>query len=546
MISGLVNKARQLHADPVLRSWFAGRLTGRWPGEPAFTAHRPPYLMEYPPLAAEASSGNFSELANEEPDRPLEIQLAGRALILEPGDERALFERSFEDIEILLALHRFAWLPLLEREDNSAWVNAIWRAWADTYSRPSAHWAWHPYTAAERAINLLVFAERKGLPGPVDQTLAILAAHGPAIAERLEYFGDHHTSNHLANNGRGLFLLGLMLGLPDCADLGGRILLEEAKRIFSPSGMLREGSSHYQALLAANYGQCAQAAERFGRGEAGALNDIAGRARAAAACLMLPGGFPLVGDISPDLEPEILLKALSLEENKEAAPLAADGWHRLDIGNWSGLWHASPEGFSHMPGHGHQDCGGFELHYGDEPVFIDPGRGAYGEAGEAAHYRSARVHNTLQVDGADPFPPNKPYYDAVFRRHVSGAPPCVSRTENTLHLAHEGFNRLKGVSVVERDWAFSEDSMILRDRVEGRGRHGLSRLLVTPLNVMRDGDGLVLQGRKAAFRLKVDGAVDVKAMTRWRAYGRGEPVSAIRITNAASLPWSGQLTLEKR
>ena len=112
---------------------------------------------------------------------------------------------------------------------------SIWSAWVTAHGKADDSLAWHPYTASERAINIIRFAKRYGLPSPQQKSLELLAAHGPAIARKLEYFGDHHTSNHLANNGRGLFILGLSLGLSDCANLGAMILIEEAKRIFKSS-----------------------------------------------------------------------------------------------------------------------------------------------------------------------------------------------------------------------------------------------------------------------------------------------------------------------
>jgi len=528
----------------VLLAWVLGRMLGRWPGEPVFAAHHPPYLDGLLPLVAETPSIELSGLADTPPTQPIELSLVGETLKLEPGDEATLFERPFTDIESILALHRFAWLPLLGGSVDPAWVAAIWQAWAKDYASPTDGWAWHPYTAAERVINLLVFAQRNGLPSPVNKSLSVLAAHGPAIAERLEFFGDHHTSNHLANNGRGLFLLGLILGLPKCAELGGKILTEEAKRIFGPSGILREGSSHYHALLAANYSQCADAAIEAERPEAVALAAVARRARAVVGCLKLSGGFPLIGDISPDLPPEMVLAALSGSENMDAHTLADDGWYRLDSGPWSGLWYVAPDGFSHMPGHGHQDCGGFELHFKNEPVFIDAGRGGYGETGEAALYRSAKVHNTLLINDADPYPANKPYYDDAFRRFIGGSPPRVEKSEASISLTHDGFKRLKNVGTLSRHWQFTPSSMSLSDTVLGRRWHRLSRLLVTPLEVAMTDEGLILRGQEQSFRLSIDGNVATETITRWTAYGRGVPVTAIRISVQAELPWTGKLLLE--
>ncbi|NQV48826.1 MAG: heparinase II/III-family protein [Rhodospirillaceae bacterium] len=496
------------------------------------------------PLAPETPSSKFSGLADTPPTQSIELSFAGETVTLEPGDEAGLFERSFRDVEQTLALHRFAWLPLLGNTHDPAWVAAIWRAWVKDYASPDDGWAWHPYTAAERAINILVFAQQNGLPGPLNETLCVLAAHGPAIAQRLEFFGDHHTSNHLANNGRGLFLLGLTLGLPKCAELGGKILVEEAKRIFAPSGILREGSSHYHALLAANYGQCADAAVEIERPEATALTAVARRTRSVTGNLTLPGGFALIGDISPDLPPQRVLAAQAVSQDRDAHALANDGWHRLDSGPWSGLWHVAPDGFSHMPGHGHQDCGGFELHFKNEPVFIDPGRGSYGESAKAALYRSGKVHNTLLIDDHDPYPANKPYYDDAFRRHIGGAPPRVEQEQDSIRLAHDGFKRLKNVGTVRRHWQFTDASMILNDETEGRGYYHISQIFVTPLEVAHTDQGLSLRGKKHIFRLITDGEISTETITRWTAYGSGEPVTAIRISRQAKLPWTGNLSLE--
>lgn len=544
MLSTLLNKILQLKNDPVLRLWLVGRMLGHWPREPTFIAHWPPYLQGLLPLIEETPTTDFPELVHITPRKSINISLAGKSLTLMPGDEKTLFQQSFKDLESTLALHRFAWLPLLGSNVDPAWVTAIWRIWVKHFGIPSDCLAWHPYTAAERAINILAFAQSAGLPAPIENSLSILAAHGPAIAKRLEYFGDHHTSNHLANNGRGLFLLGLFLGLPKCTELGGIILIEEAGRIFSSSGILREGSSHYHALLAANYSQCAHIATKMDRPESLALSTISQRARNVVGCLKLPGGFPLIGDISPDLPPELTLMAIGITENKNAEALAKNGWYRLDSGPWSGLWHIAPTGFSHMPGHGHQDCGSFELHFKDQPVFIDPGRGCYGESGAAALYRSGQVHNTLLVDGFDPYPTNKPYYCDAFRRHVAGFPPIVEQHRDSIRLCHDGFIRLKNVKTICRYWQFNPTSMTLNDRVEGCRNHHLVRSLVTPLDVIKSSKGVELRGEGVTFNLSVDSDFTIKPISRWTAYGISKPATTIQISTKASLPWTGLLSLE--
>lgn len=569
MIGAWLRRARQVAGDPTLRRWLAGRALGHHGGEPVFTAHHPPYLDGLLPLAAETPHHGFATLAAAAPTASITLPLPGLTVVLAPGEAAALFERAFDDTETLLAIHRFAWLPLLGERADPAWVAALWQAWRQRFGTPGEGWAWHPYTAAERATNLLDVARRHGLPGPADDTAAVLAAHAPAIADRLEYFGDHHTSNHLANNGRGLFRLGLDLGLAKAAEIGGRILLEEAKRIFSPSGVLREGSSHYHLLLTRNYADAWLAARTHGRPEAGSLQRTVVQALAVVPRLVLPGGLPLIGDISPDSPPDFLsgfspggdmergwggllpaaerAALAALRDSAKAVAhkaLAPDGWLRFDAGPWAGLWHAPVAGWSFMPGHGHQDIGAAELHANGRPVFVDPGRGAYGETGEAALYRSALVHSTLAINGQDPYPANRPYYADTFRRATGGPPPILEADGDTVRLTHQGYARLSGVGAVTRRWRFAGRRLTISDRVEGDGYCHLSRTLATPLGVTLDGEAARLSGDGLTLSLSADVPLRAEPLTRWLAYGEGRPATLIVGAKLVRLPWSGSITVD--
>jgi hypothetical protein len=568
-LASLIRKARQLRSDPVLRRWAAARLLGREPGAPDFRAHHPPYLDGRLPLAAEPPVAKLEALVDTPPQAALSIDLAGTDVTLEPGGEAAIFERPFADEETLLALHRFAWLPLAS-DVEPGWVRRLWQAWMDRYSVPDDSLAWHPYTAAERCINILSYAEQVGLPGPQNETLAVLAAHGPAIAARLEYFGEHDTSNHLANNGRGLYLLGLALSMPACADLGAEILAREAARIFTKrAGVFAEESSHYHLLYTRNYLEAWLAAAKHGRAEAGEFKAIAQKALAAIHNINLPGGYPLIGDISPDVPPADLFAlfgraaevgwldrlgpaARSQVESliHQAAPLsadylAADGWLRADFGPWSGLWHAAPGGWAAMPGHGHQDLGGFELHYNDLPLLIDLGRGLYGASGRAAAYVAAAMNNGLSVDGLDAYPPNKPYYSTRFRSAVIGADPGYDIGEDHVTIHNPGFQRLPGCGLVRSVWQFNGDQFTLSDNVEGSGAwRRVIRHLATSLEVTESDGGLILSGGGRRFLLSSKSSMTRIPAIQWRAYNRGNAAALITLTTEAPPPLEIQLTLK--
>ncbi len=322
-------------------------------------------------------------------------------------------------------------------------------------------------------------------------------------------------------------------------------------------------------LVTRNYVDAWLAARASRRPETAALENIAARALAVLPHLMLPGGMPLIGDISPDCPPGFLAAILpgkqsgdgwsdllsaddrassaelrSTAGTADADALGADGWWRVDAGKWAGLWHVAPDGWCPMPGHGHQDLGAFEVHFDGVALFTDPGRGAYGENGEAAHYTRASAHNSLTVDGADPAPANRPYYDDRFRRSVLGPPPTVTRETRGLQIAHHGFARLDGIGRVTRRWRFEPGSLTITDRVEGRGRHVVRRWLHTTHRVTAGDGGAAIEGERDRFRLSCDGDVTVNIGKRWTAYGVSVPASVICITQRAPLPLDTTITVE--
>ena len=304
MSSALIRKARHLIEDPVLRQWLIRHLTGLERSPRAFVAGAPPYMtVSRDPKFVKSVprwTGNSEGSGFSAPNEAISIELPGETVTLSPGDPGELFDRTYHDLETLLAAYRFAWVPLAGPTVNTDWVNALWSCWAEKFGTRETGWAWHAYTAAERAINIIDFAQFAGLPGDEDLTIALLLKHAVVIRNNLEYFGDHYTSNHLSNNGRGLLRIGIALDVEEFADVGAKIMIAEAGRIFGRSGVLREGSSHYHLLATRNYLDAWLAVDAAGFAQASLLRDVAERALAAVSGLCLPGGMPLIGDISPD------------------------------------------------------------------------------------------------------------------------------------------------------------------------------------------------------------------------------------------------------
>jgi len=567
MISALGRKVQNLRRDATLRRWVIARLTGRVKAPAPFTPHVPPYLTDLLPLHAEAPTSSITDTMDDAaPTGRIRLALAGKDVDVEATDIAAFFKTHHDDLETQLSIDRFAWLPVASESVSPAWINALWQAWCRRNPLPDDGWAWHPYTAAERAINILDAAAKFGWSGNVAETQRQLAAHAPIIAAKLEYFGDHNTSNHLANNGRGLYRLGVALNLINARKIGFEILRHEAERLIGPGGMLREGSAHYHLLYVRNYADawlCAVQASLDDETEAFAA--ILKPMAAAAQKLVLKGGMPLIGDISPDIPPTFLtgiergkgawIETRSAAEQDLLSTLLADvpeidvsldGWHRIDAGPWQGLGFVSADGWPPMPGHGHQDLGSFEFHFGNEPILVDPGRGAYGETDDAALYRSADVHGTLTIDDMPPAPSNKPYYPAPFRKKITGDGPLVDRDADTLSLTHNSYQRLTGVGAVTRRWTYSAKRLIISDSVDGTRTAKIRRTFVTPLQVDVQGSIIELKGKSRIFRMRCgkNTSIKIDPITLWHAYGQGRNGTRIIFTTTASLPWQGRIDVE--
>ena len=563
MMDAVIRKARQVLEDPVLRHWLLRRMSGLEKSAPDFVTGHPPYLRDEsdPCLSVAVTdipAGKFAD-----PTEHIRIFLPGDSVELSPDDPSALFSKPYVDLESLLGAHRFAWVPVSGTNLDADWVAALWRCWADKHGEGDSGWPWHAYTAAERAINIIDFSCRFGLPGERDATVELLARHAGVIRSGLEYFGENYTSNHLANNGRGLLRIGAVLGLRDHAVTGAKIMVAEAGRIFGRSGVLREGSTHYHLLVTRNYIDAWLDARALGLEDDRILREIAERAVAAIPSLCLPGGLPLIGDISPDVPPGSLAHFIGagtaeawaggfsqdrMQDGMEilngvspVSPdrLADDGWHRFGAAHWHALSYVPPDGWPPMPGHGHQDLGSFELHDDDLPIIVDPGRGSYADF----RYEEASVHNGMTIDGNAPMPTNRPYYSDAFRGRIVSTLPQMQRTKFGRVLCAAGFTYLNTVTSVEREWRFTDSTTEILDRVEGRGRHVVCRRLCTPLAVRREGDTVVMSDGSRAYRVSPGGEFRLEEITRWSGYGEGHPATQIVSEFRGSLPFAGVIRI---
>ena len=551
-------------SDPVLRRWRLGRLLGRWPAVKEPEAQLKPFLDGLAGFAAAPPAAGLPDLTRRMPRRPARLLLAGREVELQPTRTAAVFQAALP-AAAQHALQTFSWLP---RQSDLApeGVSELWRAWVDRAPRPGQGDAvWHPDITAQRAVNLLDFARRAGLPGPRKKTLEVLGAHLRLILERLDY----RLGTGAVTQGHAVYRLGLDLGEEAAAQHGMAILTTEARRLIGRSGVVLAESTGQHLRLTRCYADAWLAARRHGRPDVARLAAFLRPMLAVVPVLTLPGGLPEIGDMPGDWSADMLGclcpggdpatgwgALLTAEERTALASLRdgtalydldllrGDGWLRADFGPWSGLWHAAPQGWSGITGQGHQDLGACELHFGGRPLFVDPGSPPpFGDRRAAELVRTAAAHGGLTLAGHDPYPAARPFYSDDFRREIAGLPPVLVPEHDGVSLAFDSYRRLGGPRQCLRRWRFGDGALVLDDRILGTGRYLVERRFITPMVAVVESNGVMLIDGSRKFRITGDAPAVVHKGCRWAPDGTELPLTLVVFAARCNLPWQGRLTV---
>jgi hypothetical protein len=543
-------------ADPVERRWLVGRLLNRWKDR-----QQPMATPVVPPPREIPSRLAWTEIPLTSA-RPGRVPLpGGRSMVVEQDHSWAGFR--FDNAALAAAFHGFAWLA---HTPDPVLLAGVWRAWLEAFPAERADQpAWSADIVAERSLALLDAARLIGLPGPKAAMAATLADHAATLLGGA--IDPLARPGALARRGHALARLGFDLGMPETARFGVALVLREIDRLTFPSGVTRLGSTHWHLVLCQSLADLFLTARRRGDPQAAALETRLQRALAPVASLTLSGGLPLMGDIAQTLPPGWLdglvrgnpmtagwtgrlphddraLLARMRDDNfvADLETLRADGWLRVDQGDWSGLWHATPEGWPAWNGFAHQDLGAPELHYRGVPVFLDPGGSPVDDLDGGAACRSAIHHGGLQLDGMDPLPIDRPHYDDAFRRAVAGRPPALAADFDGARL---DFGRLAGIAGLRegyRRWHFADGGFEIDDLLNGNGRYDLTRRFITPLAAkVIDQTTVLLEGQGLRFHLSADAPLSLLAGVRWIGYGETRPVQVIEAAKSVNLPWRGRV-----
>ncbi|PPR65447.1 MAG: hypothetical protein CFH08_00727 [Alphaproteobacteria bacterium MarineAlpha3_Bin7] len=491
------------------------------------------------------------------PSEKFSQEFAGESIDISPN--KNIHIGVFRDIESKMAFHRFSWLNQPTTKVDPSWVAKLWSYWVSQYGNNQDGLAWQTYTSSERLINLVKFFVANGVPNSQPDTVSILSKHGQHIFDNLEYYGPGQTGNHFLNNGRCLYIAGILLGIDSWIEVGKKIIINESKNLFNTSGELREGSVHYHLLITSWCLECWLIANAQCREEEEQFFRVIPKALSAVSFFDMPAGLPLIGDVSPDCTPSFLYSLLNgkragwllrqdagayktvkdlINKNKrDPEARCLDDWSRFDQKPWSVIWSKYRDGWQPYPGHAHVDFGSFEMHFQKEKIFIDLGRRSYGPKGDVD--RLAISHNVLLIDGQPAYPENRAYYSTEFREYISGPPPVWESTHDMVSLFSKSFSRIKGVEYWNRNWRFSEKKVSILDEVSGQGLRRIDRYFHTLLHPKVAGNEIIV----GPVKLVGAQGAQISETIYWFSYGKGQKAYTIKLSTYAQLPFKDVISI---
>lgn len=441
-------------------------------------------------------------------------------------NDKLNWRSEFEDAEKTVSLHRWNWLLTKLTECRSphigTWGINLMTDWIRNMDNAKESVAWESYSSGERICNGLIFLTLTGHYKKAPRSLlTVLRDTAFYLADNLEYMPGGFIFNHVLNNARALYFAGRFFNIASLSDLAKAIFEAEMHRLINTDGFLREGSSHYQFLVARWFLEIYWLAKISGDDKFCAeIADIAKNILPKCRFFLVfnhlkqAWGIPLIGDISPDFTPEWLMdvpwSSLSTEiykpdklprkpvtegwaalfpsensallenckvfEDNSFQGFSESGWFRLDFGAVTMFWHIEPMGSPIFPTHSHCDTGSFVLYLNGEQLLIDIGRFSYLNNAEGFYGISASAHNQITVDGMDPFIYNHwPRYPDFYRIVKPVYHYEWTDSGFQFYLRHEGFGRIFGDKIIfERTFNISKNQIIIHDNISGGKTHDVT------------------------------------------------------------------------
>ncbi len=355
---------------------------------------------------------------------------------------------------------------------------------------------WEPYPTSLRIVNWIKWALAGNAMLP--EYLVSLTLQARWLSKRLEI---HILGNHLFKNAKALIFAGLFFKGVEAdkwLHTGLKLLdIEVCEQIKSDGGHF-ELSPMYHAIIVEDLldlinadrawpdripGQTISGWSKIVRKMIEWLNYMTHK----------DGGFSFFNDSVNGIAPsyyELCAYAdrlgIEYKTNSNSVNYLRDsGYIRVTKGPLTGILDVAPIGPDYLPGHAHADTLSFELDLYEHRVFVNSGISQYGNDNIRQLQRSTRSHNTVVVDGEDS---SEVWSGFRVARRAYPENCKIDVVENKIHVtcAHNGYKRLKGKCIHERNWMFSDNECCVTDKVSGTYQLATARYYFHPDVIIKE------------------------------------------------------------
>ncbi len=371
---------------------------------------------------------------------------------------------------------------------------------------------WDPYPTSLRIVNWIkwrlhntVLGRRQRAAASLDAAMAdSLAAQARWLAGSIEW---HLSGNHLLANAKALCWAGLYFSGPEAEGWLARGLAIYAREL--PDQILADGghverSPMYHAIVLEDLLDLLNLAQ-FHTGVISATTLMQWRSTALRMCAWLAamahpdGRIAFFNDAAFGIaaEPAMLWAYAArlgltpaLAINAPLHVLSSSGYIRMTGGGLAAIVDVAAIGPDHQPGHGHADTLSFELSLGAERIIVNGGTSVYGSNEQRQRQRGTAAHSTVEIDGEDS---SQVWSGFRVGRRARVRDLTIEATTDaaTVTAAHDGYLRLAGKPMHQRQWRLGGGGMVISDRIIGRARSAIARFHLHPdIMVSVAGSGL--------------------------------------------------------
>ncbi len=498
----------------------------------------------------------------------------------------------WNDIEVGSSVQRWYWLiynkQLLDGYDKDHVIDHI-KQWINAFPCIAGDLTWHPYTVSERLSSFCTFymykASYKELIDRIHsdpQLYDFFSRSAYHLSQNLEYYPGGVTYNHVVNDLKGIITAAVVLGNEPVIAESGSLLLTELDQIIDSDGVLREGSSHYQFIVTRWLCELEFLLMESGRLDLrGKLANYNKRMLEACAFFVVYDKddqklkIPLIGDISPDFDPEWVLRYFSscfqgpqtdnsygnfILDGLGYAGLFANGmdqhgavvkttvdltrvmYNDLDVF----ICHSRKTGVF-FPGHAHDDFGSMVVFSKGKQMLGDPGRRDYEPVDSSLAYVLSDQHSVLNVNDTAVMVSelSRYYFPFYYLKRNTTISVSEEITGVTIRIATDALKRLSSARIgrYERVYSIVENLISVEDSISGRG------VVTVANNIILHPECRLRQAGKNCFELfqatdnretawNIEEPYQIEKIFYATAYGKiHESIKVVEVHSGAVLPF---------